>query len=392
MNKDQLYRLILAFRDNQISDEDLYILKKYVKDCSDQELEELIDTFSADLPEEWISELQADAIFNQILANIPTTKNSQAFPSKNKTGYIAVGITAAAAILLICFKFIFNTEDTYSLAMKYAKNINPGTAKGNLLLDNGEVINLENLPHDTTITLEGYAVTKDKRGEITYTLTKDKAWEYPIYNTIITPKGGEYTLCLPDGTRIWVNADSKLRYPLNFGTSKRELDLDGEALFMVAKIRYGKKDIPFIVKTGRQTLEVLGTTFNINSYSSRVNTTLVEGSVKLSYEGIGDKILQPNQQASYSPQGNKITIKEVDPYYTIAWKSGVFAFDSMNIQSVMEILGRWYDVDIEYNRNIKDLKFTGTISKYEKIDKVLSIIEMTGDVKFKIKERRIIVM
>lgn len=392
MNKDQLYRLILAFRDNQISDEDLYILKKYVKDCSDQELEELIDTFSADLPEERISELQADAIFNQILANIPTTKNSQTFPSKNKIGYIAVGITAAAAILLICFKFIFNTEDTYSLAMEYAKNINPGTAKGNLLLDNGEVINLENLPHDTTITLEGYAVTKDKRGEITYTLTKDKALEYPIYNTIITPKGGEYTLCLPDGTRIWVNADSKLRYPLNFGTSKRELDLDGEALFMVAKIRYGKKDIPFIVKTGRQTLEVLGTTFNINSYSSRVNTTLVEGSVKLSYEGIGDKILQPNQQASYSPQGNKITIKEVDPYYTIAWKSGVFAFDSMNIQSVMEILGRWYDVDIEYNRNIKDLKFTGTISKYEKIDKVLSIIEMTGDVKFKIKERRIIVM
>lgn len=392
MNKDQLYRLILAFRDNKITDQDLYLLKKYVNQCSDRELENLLDTFPENFSEELLSEIQSDELYSNILESIAPTP-PQHILSRYKVVFLSLSISAVAALVLISLNFFKFAPDSAPTPSYYSSSILPGTAKGNLLLENGEVINLENLTNDTTIILDGYILKKDRHGEISYMLADNKALDKPIYNTIITPRGGEYNLCLPDGTRIWINADSKLKYPLNFGTSPRELELDGEALFDVAKIKYGKKDIPFIVKTGKQRLEVLGTTFNINSYNSTyVNTTLVEGSVKLSYEGISDKILKPNQQASYSPQSNRLTVKEVDPYYTIAWKSGVFAFDAINIHAVMEILGRWYNVDIEYNRNIKDLKFTGTISKYEKIDKVLAIIEMTGDVKFKIKERRIIVM
>lgn len=392
MNKDQLYRLILAFRDNKITDPDLYILKKFINETSDQELENLLDIFPENFSEELLSEIQSDELYSNILESIEPTPR-QPILSRYKVVFLSLGISAVAALVLISLNFFDFAPESAPTPSYYSSSILPGTAKGNLLLENGEVINLENLTNDTTIILDGYILKKDRHGEISYMLADNKAQDKPIYNTIITPRGGEYNLCLPDGTRIWINADSKLKYPLNFGTSPRELELDGEALFDVAKIKYGKKDIPFIVKTGKQRLEVLGTTFNINSYNSTyVNTTLVEGSVKLSYEGISDKILKPNQQASYSPQSNRLTVKEIDPYYTIAWKSGVFAFDAINIHAVMEILGRWYNVDIEYNRNIKDLKFTGTISKYEKIDKVLSIIEMTGDVKFKIKERRIIVM
>lgn len=389
MTQDQLYNLFIAFRDGQISDDDLRRLKDFLNETRDEKLMEMMQSFSSMTSSETLSEISANDMYARIIQGINQPKVSVLQRRKNKIRHITAGLVAALLLIFIKLSFFPSTQKQNTPSTTH--QIVAGRAKGNLLLDNGEVINLEKLTVDTSITLNGYTLTKDKNGEISYTLTAH-ARSQSIYNTIVTPKGGEYVLSLPDGTRIWINADSKLRYPLHFSSSKRELELEGEALFMVSKVKEGDQDIPFIVKTGKQTLEVLGTTFNINSYSNQVYTTLVEGAVKLRYEGIEDKILQPNQQASYSPQSNNLSVKEVDPYYTIAWKTGVFAFDAMSIQSVMEILGRWYDFEIEYYRNISNLKFTGTISKYEQIDKVLSILEMTGDVKFKINERRVIVM
>lgn len=208
----------------------------------------------------------------------------------------------------------------------------------------------------------------------------------------MTPKGGEYKLSLPDGTQIWVNAASKVKYPLTFAATSREVELEGEAFFDVKNIGSGLDKLPFIVYTGGQKLEVLGTVFNVNSYGDNIHTTLVEGSVKLSYPDLKAHYLKPSQQAKYNEVKNTVQIDKVDPFYTVAWKDGSFAFDNEDIRTVMETLARWYDVSIEYAPQVKDINFTGTISRYEQIDKVLELIELTKSLKFKVEGRRIVVM
>lgn len=390
MTKDQLYSLFLKFRDGSITGEELRILKLFISaDSGNAWLRELIENFNDEESAEFLSDTDSDALFDKILVSVRDEKKL-ARPIKyiNK---IVILTGAIAAILLLCFSLFFpgefNNDDKVVLA-----EVVPGRPKGNLLLENGEIINLDQVQSDTSIVLNGYTITVLKNGELKYTLSTNQNSNTPIYNTIVTPKGGEYTLSLPDGTKIWVNSSSKIRYPLNFGHSKREVELEGEALFEVASLKFNNSYIPFIVKTGDQNLEVLGTTFNINSYGKVISTTLVEGAVRLSFGDENQQLLKPNQQANYSSSHKKVTIKEIDPFYTIAWRNGVFAFDEMSIENVMEVLARWYDIEIEYQRDIKNIKFTGSISKYEDIGEVLEIMELTKDVKFKLIGRRVIVM
>ncbi|QEC51865.1 FecR family protein [Anseongella ginsenosidimutans] len=220
------------------------------------------------------------------------------------------------------------------------------------------------------------------------------------YAVLSTPRGGQYQVRLPDGSRVWLNASSTLTYPLSFeGLKERRISLSGEAYFEVAK----DAAKPFLVSTQGQTVEVLGTRFNISSYSAEpvVKTTLLEGSLKVTpvREDAGDKdarekdagrLLAPGQQSAILE--GSVTVKQVDADEVVAWKNGYFQFNNKNLETALVELARWYDVEIEYgNEKIRKQELAGTISRYATISEVLEKMELAGLMHFRVEGRKIIV-
>jgi len=395
LDKKELQELVQKFKSNRISDAELRTLKQYLSRRDSEDLLDEIARDSANQDAPARSSAVKDEMFAEIWQEIDHLDST--IPTKRRIPLLTV-LSGCAAALLLLFgtywlyqskHFDFQNENTVSLQKL---PIAPGGSKAELLLADGSTINLESLANDTSIQLAGYSVHKNKSGELSYVLDKSENSQEIRYNTIITPRGGEYKLTLADGTKIWVNASSKVRYPINFDKNERTVELEGEAYFQVAKQMRNGKRIPFSVHTKEQKLEVLGTSFNINAYDKQISTTLVEGKVKLSYPEKKDVILAPNEQARYSTDKKKLTVSTVEPYYEIAWKEGAFAFQNTPIAQVLETLGRWYAIDVSFNKDVKDLKFTGTLSKYEQIEKILQVIELTEAVKFKIEGRRVFVM
>lgn len=304
---------------------------------------------------------------------------------------IAAGILVILSIGISALSYFYNSAGKAVEQSIATHPILPGKDQAELLLEDGRRVDLESLPKDTVLHMNGYAIHKNRQGEIKYALTTDTDKATP-YNTLVIPRGGEYRLELADGTKIWLNAETTLRYPLSFEHSNRQMELHGEAFFDVEPLRKGSLDIPMVVTTGHQRLEVLGTSFNVNAYEDEVITTLVEGKVKLSYPTLKESYLTPMQQAKYNPIGSTLEIYEVDPMYSTAWKSGNFAFDNHTIIQVMRQLARWYDVEVAFAYDVSDIRFSGQISKFEDFNTVLSLIEVTGSVRFKIEGRRITVM
>lgn len=210
----------------------------------------------------------------------------------------------------------------------------------------------------------------------------------PVYHTISTPLSGQYQLVLADGSRVWLNAGSSIKFPTAFSSAERSVEIKGEVYFEVMP----DKKRPFKVHSGRQLLEVLGTHFNVNAYDDEeeIKTTLLEGSVKVS-SGKANRILGPGQQSRMGSTGN-MSVVNVDLEEAVSWKNGYFIFDNEDIRSVMRKISRWYGVEVVYaNAQISE-NFGGTVSKFENVSQVLKILEATGTIHFKIEGRRIIVM
>jgi len=202
--------------------------------------------------------------------------------------------------------------------------------------------------------------------------------------------GGEYQVVLADGTKVWLNALSSIRFPTSFKGSERKVEITGEAYFEVAK----NARMPFRVIGGSQTVEVLGTHFNINAYpdESAVATTLLEGSVKVAMHDGQAKVLKPGEQALIFKENNSFRVKEVDAEDAVAWKNGYFQFNDDDLKTIMNQLSRWYNVEIVYQQANLDQKFGGTISRSKNLSQVLRILELTGNVRFRVEGRRITVM
>lgn len=310
---------------------------------------------------------------------------------------------ALAASLVLCLSFAFliykRGHVDHSVLVQEEKQedtpVVPGRERAQIVLNDGSAIDLETLRGDTVIHMEGFSICKSADGTISYRLDKkmgDK--KRLVYNQIVTPKGGEYALVLPDGTKVWLNAATSLRYPIAFADGERLVQMEGEALFDVHKQEKNGKRVPFIVETGTQRLEVLGTVFNIHAYGKNVVTTLVEGRVRLSFSpaGLDDKYLEPNDQVLFDKENNRYTQRKVDPLYITAWRDGNFSFNNASIRDVMDNISRWYDVDIRYKDERIDTRFSGTISRYADIDKLLDLIALAGGIHFERQGRRIYVI
>lgn len=288
---------------------------------------------------------------------------------------------AAAAVAIILGLWLYQPN-------RYANDVPPGKNLASITLANGEKIHLSSEQN-------GIIVGED----LTYTdgskIGQRNGRSGDAESTMLmanTPRGGTYQFTLPDGTKVWLNAASSLRFPTSFdGQKKRYVELTGEAYFEVA---HNKKQ-PFVLKTGIQELAVLGTHFNVNSYDEVVKSTLLEGTILVRYADptkskVEDyKILTPGEQSVLNIAG--ISVNKVHTAQYVAWKEGYFKFEDETIEKIMEDIARWYDVEVLFE-NKSQYRFTGTISRSVNINQLLNMLERTKKVKFKVEGRRISVM
>ncbi|UII31827.1 DUF4974 domain-containing protein [Fulvivirga ulvae] len=295
---------------------------------------------------------------------------------------------AASAALLIAALFIFldppNSEpETTLIAQQNGTPGLPGKKKAILRLSNGQTIELGDKKH-TGSMVDGSAIDITD-ASVRYNHKAQVGKAAVAMHEIIIPRGGEFTLVLADGTKIWLNSQSSLRYPAAFNGDKRIVELTGEAYFEVAHI----KAQPFEVVTANQTITVLGTSFNVSHYpeDKEIVSTLVEGKVRVNTTGGSKTTLSPGEQAVYNKSDNAITRRKVNVEKCIAWKNGLFYFENEPLEKIMTTLSRWYDIEVVYaNPGQKQKRFTGTLKRYDTFENVIDLIEMTQDVKFRIKE------
>ena len=301
---------------------------------------------------------------------------------------VLVVVALGVSYLLITRKE--NKEITRNLSQTILKNdIAPGGNKAILTLANGSTIVLDSAQNGT-ISQQGNAkVVKLDNGKLIYEKDENANDVAVQYNTITTPRGGQYQLVLADGSKVWLNAASSITFPTAFSGPKREVQITGEAYFEVAH----NAKMPFHVKVNHVDVAVLGTHFNINAYNDEgvIKTTLLEGSVKVSDENKSAMIV-PGEQALVTDKTDKIDIKKnIDLDEVVAWKNGKFMFQDADIQTIMRQLERWYNITVSYEQNISNEEFEGVISRNVNISQILGMLEKTGAVKFEIDGKNIIV-
>ncbi len=306
-------------------------------------------------------------------------------------------LIAAASIFIIIAAglYFFNNPSLRHEARMTAlrkNDIKPGGNRATLTLSDGSVVNLGIISNGDVIKQQGLQITKTQDGQLMYAAEENNI-KSESYNTVSTPRGGKYQIVLADGTKVWLNASSSLKFPTSFSPSQRNVELIGEAYFEVAK----NAASPFRVTTKGQTVEVLGTKFNVSAYNDEkiINTTLLEGSVKVN-TGKQSILIKPGEQAILEKDNLKISTANIEE--AIAWKNDKFKFDNENIVSLMRKISRWYDVEVEFNGPISNEGFGGQVSRSRNISEVLEVLQLTGLVHFEIskgdingKGRRVIV-
>ncbi len=302
-----------------------------------------------------------------------------------------IGIAVAAAVVLVMLSaglFFYKTQVNENTLVA-TQDIAPGKNGATLTLANGQKILIDETSVGNIAAEAGVKISKTKDGQLVYELTGSNSVQL-AYNTLSTSRGQQSQVRLPDGTVVFLNAESSLRYPNSFvQTAKREVELTGEGYFSVSK----DKRHPFVVRARGQQIEVLGTQFNVNTYSNEqdIHTTLVEGSVRVSNAASKQSaVIAPGQQARIS--GASLAVVDVEVDDVIAWKEGYFTFNRQPLSHIMNDVARWYNVEVVFEQDsLKELVFFGSISRFDKVSRVLKLLEKTSDVKFEIKNNTIIV-
>lgn len=258
--------------------------------------------------------------------------------------------------------------------------VQPGRKQAVLTLSSGQQVMLA----DTIVHVneKGMVISNFPDKELVYKIMNDTMKTETIYNTVTVPRGGEYKLVLADGTIVWLNSDSHIRYPVTFSGNTRQVELEGEAYFEVAK----DVEKPFIVRMNEYNVRVTGTQFNVRNYlNESLATTLVEGGVQIERKGKVDR-LRPGQQAVL--ENNEIRIRVVNVEEQVAWRHGAFGFTQCRLENIMEELARWYDVDVFYmNQQVKDYHFSAWFKRSSSINEVINILEKTKKVSLDLKGR-----
>lgn len=304
-----------------------------------------------------------------------------------------IGYAAAVCLVIGLVTWFWTGKDESKQPMVVAESIQPGEMKATLKLSTGEEIRLDGKTEET-VSAEGSMQVRNTNDGIIYerqdTLSGNGGDENR-FNTLKTSRGGEYSVILSDGTVVYLNSASELRYPVQFNERERVVYFSGEGYFEVAKDR----ERPFHVVVDDMRIRVYGTEFNVNTFKETgVQTVLLEGSVGISVKGKQEEYrLKPSQMAEFNRKDLSVEVKDVNPESFVAWKAGFFAFDEESLEEIMNTLARWYDVEVFYvNNDVKNLHFTGHLKRYDQITTILKAIESAVNVKFSVKGRTISVM
>jgi transmembrane sensor len=394
MSRDEAQQLILKYRSGTCTATEQAMLESwYTQLGQDHQVD--------------IQEAELESIFTEVWAKLPlheTPAAAEVVPIK-KANVKRLWIRwAAAAILLMGFigitRLIINKERPASENLATNKDlVVPGGNKAALFLSDNSKIELSDQKLGIIARQSNIVIKKTGSGLIAYETAKSGK-EAQGTNSIETPAGGQFQAVLPDGTKVWLNAASRISYPVNFsGLKERRVKLVGEAYFEV------KHDAqkPFFVETGDQLTEDIGTAFNVNCYSNEPasKTTLVEGSVRVSPLNqdtsrrkvtLKGKIIKPGQQAVIHSGSGQVKVQPGNTDQVLDWKNEEFVFDHQTIEEIMREISRWYNVKVVYNKNV-DLTqtFGGQVPRSTPIRQVLKGLEATGHIKFELKGRTITV-
>jgi len=391
MKSARFYTLLQYFKEDVISEEEWHELQAMIKaGCFNELLEDdiLISLDSKGRREKWTADIEQE-ILTGIQAEIG---------KRSKISHYKFWLAAAAVffLMLTAGLIFFKSENLPPIKadiVYHKQDIPPGGNKAVLTLTDGEQVVLNDSTVHQLAKQTGSSIIKAAGGILIYkanSSAENSGTETgaKIFNTITTPRGGQYQIILPDGTHVWLNAASSLKFPAAFKGGRRLVELNGEAYFEVAK----DKQKPFIVHTDNQEVEVLGTHFNVSSYANETTkTTLLEGSVKVLAQA-HQKVLVPGEQAQTSTDAKVIKVMPVSVEDAIAWKNGYFVFNDEKLESIMQRVSRWYDVECQFEGKQGELSFLGVVERSKNISSLLKVLESTGNVHFKIEGRKIIVM
>ena len=377
------------------------LFKKYlVNDCTPEEAAELIDIIRSgteknmiktlihqqledENPGEFLYQVETKEVFKKLDLQDSEIKSRRNFFWMFRP-YLKV---AAAVIVIIGLSVIaysvFLPAKKNIAADKIIQDVAPGGNRAILFLSDGKQVDLDNLRVGNIAEEGGVIIKKSADGQLAYFITENSNSRIAV-NTVKTPKGGQYQVILPDGSKVWLNAASSITYPASFSSGSRHVVLTGEGYFEIMPLIKNKKKVPFIVESGKQKIEVLGTRFNVNAYDDEkaIKTTLIEGKVKVTTEN-ETVLLKPNQEFNLRSEG--ISTKNVDAETAIDWTNGDFIFAEEDVKSVMRKIARWYNVDVLYDSDIPDESLSGQISRNRNLSEVLRMLELSGDTKFKIE-------
>jgi transmembrane sensor len=370
------------------------LFSKYLRDkLTPEELDQLFSQYNEEELDEVLKEMQAlpalensdeetdrQVVFNKILNRLE---------DKKRINWVRVAVAAMFIGLIATGGWYFFKKEPVAKEISF---IQPGSNKALLVLAGGQQIILDNIRKGDVAQLGNvkvimkadssllvYNITGNSRNDNGQNNAGNSNTANAVgYNTLFTPRGGQFQVQLPDGSHVWLNAASSLRYPAAFTGTKREVELKGEAYFEVAK----DDRKPFEVSAKGQHIKVLGTAFNIMAYDDEktVKTTLVQGAIK-----VNDQLLHPGEQISLN------TITQPNMKEVLSWKEGKFWFDGADINTIMRQIARWYDVDVQYEGEIQPIEFTGIIARTEQVSQLLEALEQTGNVHFKISGKKILV-
>tara|TARA_R110002111_G_scaffold13802_2_gene38415 strand:+ start:93 stop:1265 length:1173 start_codon:yes stop_codon:yes gene_type:complete len=372
----------------ECSEEELRQIVAYFKECKDfssvptiEEVSKLLEDYP-DMEEE---------VANRIYNNILEKDKDEHPPIKIKRAYSFLKYAVAAVVIGILATSYFLSDNSFSTPQESIPNnvvntVEPGTDKATLTLEDGSVVALQkgNVVQTQNANSDGE--------KIVYEAVGGKPKEM-VYNYLTIPRGGQFNVVLSDGTEVWLNSETQLKYPVHFVDGQvREVELVyGEAYFDVSpSTEHGGSK--FKVLNNAQEVEVLGTEFNIKAYRDDTNvyTTLVEGKVAVG-NGELKQYLTPNQQSHLNLENNSLKVRVVDVNVETSWKNGIFSFKGMPLKDIMKVISRWYDVDVVFeNKELESLKFKGVLDKYQSIEEILNIMTSSTINNYEIKNKTLI--
>lgn len=396
MNEIRLQQLLARYFDNTINKDDCEEILKYFDEGDPSSISVAIDqALEMDRSTITFDSQQQENIYNRLIADIRERQVDIQVPSLSRTRYLKLWLRIAAVfavVVSVASLFYLNSSDSVSIsevAKKKDDILLPDQNQALLTLSDGRTIVLSDTSNNVLALESGVSIRRGEDGSIVYDVKPIDAPHDGINNnTFTTPKGYTCQILLPDGTKVWLNTASSISYPVIFAKNERKILLIGEAYFEV----FHDVSRPFKVEAKGSVVKVLGTHFNVSAFDDEVGvtTTLVEGSVNVS-QSRNHVILEPGEQAVIDEVTGRIHQSKVDINAVLAWKNGYFRFDNEPIESIINKISRWYDIEaVEYKGQFSD-RFTGTFQRSKGVSVLFSHLEKLAPYEIEIKERRVII-